>query len=301
MACDLITKGRTLPCKNSRIGIKYVDFANFDSANVYSVTGQEIATLPAGLDEVFRYQVKATGNTLVETATVDLEKRTTEIKQVLNLVLQKTDVMQSIGITSATRVTNGIITINTTPTAGGTGYTGAVGVATTGGTGSGLTVDTTDTAGVVTAISINSRGSGYTINDVITITGGGANATFVVTSVSSDDFSNVANVVSGVINTTGCEFIATGTTPTNYTNGSTLTDTSAPVATVLENTLSGTPVWSRTGVGTYLGTLTGEFAEDKTAFYHVSGYPGGIRLGWNNANSVYLQSYDSGGVAPKHK
>lgn len=89
MACDLITKGRTLPCKNSRTGIKYVDFANYDSANVYTVVGQEIATLPAGLDEVFRYQVKSTGNSLVETATIDLEKRTTEIKQVLNLVLQK--------------------------------------------------------------------------------------------------------------------------------------------------------------------------------------------------------------------
>ena len=89
MSCDLITKGRTLSCKDNRIGIKYIDFAKFDSANVYSVTAQEIATLPAGLDEVFRYQVKSTGNSLVETATIDLEKRTTEIKQVLNVALQK--------------------------------------------------------------------------------------------------------------------------------------------------------------------------------------------------------------------
>jgi len=37
-----------------------------------------------------------------------------------------------------------------------------------------------------------------------------------------DNFSNVANVVSGTINTTGCVFIATGTTPTTYSNGSTL-------------------------------------------------------------------------------
>ncbi len=37
-----------------------------------------------------------------------------------------------------------------------------------------------------------------------------------------DDFSNVATVVSGTINTTGCVFDATGTTPTTYTNGSTL-------------------------------------------------------------------------------
>ncbi|MBK6836817.1 MAG: hypothetical protein IPG89_22180 [Bacteroidetes bacterium] len=86
-----------------------------------------------------------------------------------------------------------------------------------------------------------------------------------------DNFTNVANVISGVINTTGCVFDAIGTTPTTYSNGSTLavyetqsytyaelkaglgigakvykalltqTGTSAPVATVLVNTLSGTP------------------------------------------------------------
>lgn len=90
MSCDLITKGRTLSCKDNRIGIKYIDFANFDAANVYTVAGQEIATLPVGLEEVFRYQVKGAGNTLVETSTVDFDKRTTEIKQVLSLSLQKT-------------------------------------------------------------------------------------------------------------------------------------------------------------------------------------------------------------------
>lgn len=89
MSCDLITKGRTLACKDSRIGIKYIDLANFDAGNVYAVTLQEIATLPAGLTEVFRYQVKATANNLVETATIDAEKRTTEIKQVLSVALQK--------------------------------------------------------------------------------------------------------------------------------------------------------------------------------------------------------------------
>ena len=89
MSCDAITKGRTLSCKNNRIGIKLIDFANFDADNVYTVSAQEIATLPAGLTEVFRYQVKATGNTLVETAAMDAEKRSTEITQVLSLALQK--------------------------------------------------------------------------------------------------------------------------------------------------------------------------------------------------------------------
>jgi hypothetical protein len=40
--------------------------------------------------------------------------------------------------------------------------------------------------------------------------------------------------------------------------------TSAPVATVLENSLGGTVVWSRNGIGEYIATLTGEFPASKT-------------------------------------
>jgi len=40
--------------------------------------------------------------------------------------------------------------------------------------------------------------------------------------------------------------------------------TGAPVATVLENTLGGTPVWTRSDVGTYAGTLIGAFPANKT-------------------------------------
>lgn len=116
----------------------------------------------------------------------------------------------------------------------------------------------------------------------------------IVTYVAGDDFSNVATVVSGTINTTGCVFDAIGTTPTDYSNGSTLssyesqkvtypelqaglglgskvykalltqTGTSAPVATVLVNTLSGTPVWSYSSTGRYVLTLVGEFVQLKT-------------------------------------
>jgi hypothetical protein len=44
----------------------------------------------------------------------------------------------------------------------------------------------------------------------------------------------------------------------------TQTGTAAPVATVLENTLGGTPTWARTGVGNYTITLTGKFTVGKT-------------------------------------
>jgi len=42
------------------------------------------------------------------------------------------------------------------------------------------------------------------------------------------------------------------------------TGTSAPTATVLENTLGGTVVWTRTAAGAYTGTLTGAFTNNKT-------------------------------------
>ena len=43
----------------------------------------------------------------------------------------------------------------------------------------------------------------------------------------------------------------------------TQTETDAPTAIVLENTLGGEVVWTRTNVGEYRGTLDGAFAEDK--------------------------------------
>lgn len=76
------------------------------------------------------------------------------------------------------QTTRGVLTTNTL--VGGTGYTTASAVATTGGTGVGLTVDITAVAGVVTVVVINNPGIGYTIGDIITISGGAANATFNV-------------------------------------------------------------------------------------------------------------------------
>jgi len=75
--------------------------------------------------------------------------------------------------------------LTTTITAPGTTYIDAVNVATTGGTGTGLTVDITTAAGGVTVVTINNAGTGYTAADVITITGGAADATFTVDTISA--------------------------------------------------------------------------------------------------------------------
>lgn len=44
----------------------------------------------------------------------------------------------------------------------------------------------------------------------------------ILTYQSGDDFANVADVQEGDVNTDGCIFIATGTTPTDWSNGSVL-------------------------------------------------------------------------------
>ncbi len=68
----------------------------------------------------------------------------------------------------------------------GTGYAVASGVATTvapaGGTGLTVNIVAVD-AGVITSFEIADVGAGYSVGDVVTITGGGANATFTITNV----------------------------------------------------------------------------------------------------------------------
>jgi len=52
-----------------------------------------------------------------------------------------------------------------------------------------------------------------------------------------------------------------------YTALLTQTGTDAPVATVLENTLGGTVVWTYDSVGIYIATLTGAFTVNKTFIF----------------------------------
>lgn len=58
-----------------------------------------------------------------------------------------------------------------------------------------------------------------------------------------DDFSNIANVQSGLINQTGCVFIATGTTPTSWFNGSQLTSVGGLIVNEIENNLGYDLYW----------------------------------------------------------
>ena len=66
---------------------------------------------------------------------------------------------------------------------GGASYATGANIATTGGTGSGLTVDVVVTTGVVTSVVLNTPGTGYTVGDTISIAGGNSGATFTVDTV----------------------------------------------------------------------------------------------------------------------
>lgn len=87
-----------------------------------------------------------------------------------------------------------------------------------------------------------------------------------------DDFSNVGAIVPGAA------FIATGTTPTNWSNGSTVLDglASAPVATVQSNNLGGTVSFDYYWAGTCVVTGTGLFTVGKTNIYFGDNYNGAI-------------------------
>lgn len=71
-------------------------------------------------------------------------------------------------------------------------------------------------------------------------------------------FSKISEIIKQ-LNTNTEAIAAVEPTYKKYVALLTQTGTSAPVATVLENTLSGTPVWSYVGVGVYNLELTGEF------------------------------------------
>ncbi|QIN97146.1 hypothetical protein [Synechococcus phage S-H25] len=134
-----------------------------------------------------------------------------------------------------------VVTAGAVTEGGVGGFTAGTNVATTGGTGSSLTVDTTVVGGVITAVAVNTPGSDYLIDDTITITNpnAGGVATFNFASLSGGTGytaagSNVATTTSGsgiglTVNTTVSGGAITGVTVasagTGYAPGDVITIT----------------------------------------------------------------------------
>jgi hypothetical protein len=88
-------------------------------------------------------------------------------------------------ITGTVSTTNtGGVTATTNLFGGSATYTTTTNVATTGGNGSGCTVDITSVNGVITVVAVNAAGTGYQIGDTLTITGGDGTANFTVINIS---------------------------------------------------------------------------------------------------------------------
>lgn len=81
-----------------------------------------------------------------------------------------------------------------------------------------------------------------------------------------------------------------------YTAFLTQSGTNDPIATVIENTLGGTPIWTRNSAGNYTATLTSAFPSGKTFVSYThdgcngnTGFPGAVR---KDDNTVWLTFND---------
>lgn len=127
----------------------------------------------------------------------------------------------------------------------------------------------------LTGTSLNNLNDALILNETYTITN----------YVAGDDFSNVANVISGNINESGCTFIATAYTPTIWSYGSELTSSGNLVVDVLENNLGFDLTWEGyfqaglyIGYSSLFGPKYNDFQRDKTSVLNSApivqgGYP----------------------------
>jgi len=104
--------------------------------------------------------------------------------------------------------------------------------------------------------------------------------TYTITNyVNGDDFSNIADVISGNINETGCVFIATADVPSYWGGGSELVSGGDIVSRVLENTLGFDIDWVWADTGYYIGYRSG------IPFTYFNEFPRNDI--YTNAQSVY--------------
>jgi hypothetical protein len=84
-ACEFITNGRLLECKNYTGGLVNAFFAPFSDIGA-TVVNSELTGLGT-LDEVFKFELKNTGNTYIETETASRDNGTIFYDSQLSLVL----------------------------------------------------------------------------------------------------------------------------------------------------------------------------------------------------------------------
>lgn len=87
MAC-VLTSGRTEPCRDAIGGLKAAYFLDFQE-DAFTISAGEATAIDVGVTAVYKYELLADGNTLVETFTADQNNGTSIYEQVLTLALKK--------------------------------------------------------------------------------------------------------------------------------------------------------------------------------------------------------------------
>ena len=154
-----VGRSSTLGFKMSANGLRgnYKDFEGDGSTTVFTLpfTTQDKDDIKVSLDgtDVTDFTIETPGSVTIDGSAVEVPIKVTMGSAPANL------------------------TFHTISAGGvGTGYSNASSVATTGGSGSGLTLNTTTSGGAVTAVTVADSGSGYSPEEVITISGGNGNA-----------------------------------------------------------------------------------------------------------------------------
>ena len=304
ISTDNITEGSTnlfTTAARTRTHFTYGTGITHDGAGALSVTQSDINTdnVTEGSTNVFFTNTRADARVAAATgANLDLsQKSTTNLPEGTNLYHTEARVQTKLDhafeqlkamlnnlATSTTLKLNlsgdptpgAVVSLGSISAGGVGGFTGATNVATTGSaTGSGLTVDTTvDSDGVITAIALNTAGTGYLIGDTLTITnsnlggvdtlnlgtlsggvGGFTAGTGVATtnSGSGDNALTVNTTVDGNGAITNVTINAAGT---GYTAGDTITiaNSNAGGAATVDTLVGGTGYANGTAIAT---TTTG--------------------------------------------
>ena len=169
-----------------------------------------------------------------------------------------------------------VVSLGSITASGLGGFSAGTAVATSGGTGTGLTVDTTvNAAGAITALAVNGAGSGYLIGDNLQITnpnlggvstlnlgtlsggvGGFSSATGVATTGGSGSGLTFDTTVDGNGNITNIAVNAPGT---GYANGETITvvNANAGGASTVDTLVGGTGYANGTAIATTGGSGSG--------------------------------------------
>ena len=183
-------------------------YSTIDGAATTGGTGTGLTvniTQTSGIIDTVVVNQGGTGYTVNDVITIigGLADATVTVSTVINGKITSITVNNpGIGYNVADEITIGstgrVASVNTI--VAGTGYSTATGLATTGGTGTGLTVNIVDDgAGGILSVTVNNPGSGYTVSNVITVVqSGGSSGTFNVASLYNDATITVSTVDTSV-------------------------------------------------------------------------------------------------------